>query len=341
MIKSILITLNNKFEQLGLLKKLRNNIRRKFFSSSKSREMQKLRKDFYSCANKLLKLAEEFGIKNQTIFLKDGDLFFQAENGIDFAYVPDFGIRHLEFNGTNDRLQIEFILKNLDNKSVFFDIGASYGYYGLSVAKAISDSKVYCFEAVPSTYFWLTKNIKRNKIDNIIALQKAVGEKDGKVNVTSDSFGGDFIFIENSLPPSNTDEIDCIKLDTFVKSQNISRIDYIKIDVEGSELLVLKGAIETIDHYKPIIQLEVSSRMGLRFGYKPDDIFKLLFKMNYDYLFLGKYENDNGVGKLQTSSGDIYIDMKKSTEFFFIQNDCDVNLSYDSKYTEPLKFPYI
>ena len=58
-------------------------------------------------------------------------------SGYKNAIINNFGLRNLEFNGTNDRLQLEFILKHLNENTVVFDIGANYGYYCLTNAKNI------------------------------------------------------------------------------------------------------------------------------------------------------------------------------------------------------------
>jgi hypothetical protein len=173
---------------------------------------------------------------------------------------------------------------------------------------------------------------------NVIVNQKAVSDYDAKIHVTCDRFGGDYLFKNKT---SNTVEVECIALDTYVRAGGIHRIDYIKIDVEGAELLVLRGAIESITRFKPIIQLETCDSFSSRFDYKSADVFEFLLEKDYDYFFLGVHEDMYGVGKLQPSTGDIFSDMKRATEFFFFPKDTTAIVDYDSKYSEPLRHPYI
>jgi FkbM family methyltransferase len=307
-----------------------------------SKDMRRLRLAFAAWVNTAMRMAQEWGIGKLVISLEGDGLFVREESGLYFLYVPNFGLRHLEFNGTNDRLQLEFILNNLGDNCVFFDVGASYGYYGMSLAKAVPSSAVHCFEAVPSTCYYLIKNIEKNGLKNIIVQQEAVGEIEGKVYVTNNNFGGDYISVDiGSKGGIHHNEVQCITLDSYVKANEIHRVDYIKIDVEGAELLVLKGARNLIEVFKPIIQVETTDAFMQRFGHKSADVFKFLMQMGYDYLFLGKHEEEYGIGKLQLSTGDIYSDMAVASEFFFHPRSSPVKWLYVSKYNKPLRYPYV
>jgi len=307
-----------------------------------SKDMRRLRQAFATWVNTTMNMAQECGIEQLRISIEGKNFFVRGENGLDFLYVPNFGLRHLEFNGTNDRLQLEFILNNLTQNCVFFDVGASYGYYGMSVGKAIPSSEVHCFEAVPNTCYYLIKNIEKNGLKNIVVQQKAVGESEGKVYVTNNNFGGDYISVNiGAMAGIRNSEVQCITLDSYVKANGIHRVDYIKIDVEGAELLVLRGARKLIETFKPIIQVETTDTFMQRFGHKSADIFDFLMQKGYKYLFLGKREEEYGIGRLQSSSGDIFADMARATEFFFFPRSSPVNSAYVSKYNEPLRYPYV
>jgi FkbM family methyltransferase len=284
-------------------------------------------------------MVKKCDIKNLSISLQDDELFIKDQSGLYFLYVPGFGLRHMEFNGTNDRLQLEFILENLKEKYCFFDVGASYGYYGLNVGNAQPLSEVYCFEAVPTTFRYLLRNIEYNNIKNVRAIPEAVDEKNGMVHVTNNNFGSDYVAIGKN---ENTEECASVSLDYYVTKNNINKVDYIKIDVEGAELLVLNGAQELIKKFKPIIQVETTDGFAVRFGYKSSDIFSLMSSLNYTYFFLDKHAEAFGVGKLKSGSGNILADMAEATEFFFYSKEKGPpTINYQSKYFLPLHHPYV
>jgi hypothetical protein len=86
------------------------------------KKMQKLRRTFRNWVNLTTSMMEKAEIGPITISIINEDMFVRAENGLDFVYVPNHGIRHLEFNGTNDRLQIKsysFIRSSLLRSSTF------------------------------------------------------------------------------------------------------------------------------------------------------------------------------------------------------------------------------
>ena len=64
-----------------------------------------------------ISIHQRYKIKDRNYIIKNYDIYFQSDYGIYFKYINNFGLRNLEFNGTNDRLQLEFILnhKSQDN----------------------------------------------------------------------------------------------------------------------------------------------------------------------------------------------------------------------------------
>ena len=122
--------------------------------------------------------------------------------------------------------------------------------------------KVYAFEGDIQNFGVLLKNIKLNKVeDKIIPVNKLLLDKNGisKIKITGST--------SSSILSEEGTEIECITLDSFVTQNNIERVDFIKLDVEGAEINVLKGAIETIKKFKP--------KMAISVYHKPDDIITI------------------------------------------------------------------
>jgi FkbM family methyltransferase len=314
----------------------------KWVPGSLSREerlaMRRLRGRFDDALRALLDVTGRWQIRESVVAIEDGRAFFRAANGLEFLYVPGFGLRHLEFNGSNDRLELEFIAHNLTPGSVFIDVGASYGYYGLSVAAADSSADVHCFEPVPAAYACLTANVARNKLTNVTSVQAAVLDAEHAVQITTSTFGGDHLTTAAHGPcigiPGTT-------LDAYVRRVLPERVDYIKIDVEGAELLVLRGGAAVIDRWQPIVQLETTDGFTRRFGYGPQDIFDFFGDRGYDYLVLERVAQERGFGCLRAGSGDPNTDLRVAIEFFFHPRSRRPITDYQSAYTEALRFPYI
>ena len=71
-------------------------------------------------------------------------------------------------------------------------------------------------------------------------------------------------------------EVDMMTMDEWAKKNQISRVDFIKCDVEGAELFVYKGGMEIIENSKPLIFSEMLRKWSAKFGYHPNDIIDLL-----------------------------------------------------------------
>ncbi len=122
---------------------------------------------------------KRYKIKDRNYIINNYEIYFQSNYGIYFKYIDKFGLRNLEFNGTNDRLQLEFILNNITDDSIVLDVGASYGYYSLTIAKVKKESKCFAFEPSKICFEAMQNNISINKLNNISIIQSAVGSHVG------------------------------------------------------------------------------------------------------------------------------------------------------------------
>lgn len=143
--------------------------------------------------------------------------------------------------GFYDRRGSAIIKNALKNGDVFINVGAHIGYFSLLAASRVgNEGHVFAFEPAPANFHLLLKNITLNKCENITAIRRAVLEKEKKVNLYfSDTNTGDHRVYKPSEKRKFI-EIDAINLDNFFDKRN-KRIDFIKIDVQGSEMSVLKG----------------------------------------------------------------------------------------------------
>jgi len=142
-----------------------------------------------------------------------------------------------------------------DTECNIIDIGAQVGLYSL-FAKFLPKSTFYSFEPFPATFKELNNNINLNNIYNVKTFNMAISDKEEDVVLnTSASHNGLHTLGKNPLRFN-----DIVKV--HVKSTTIDSffvdtpIHFIKIDTEGYEYFIIKGGINSIKKYKPIIQLE-------------------------------------------------------------------------------------
>lgn len=156
-------------------------------------------------------------------------------------------------NLVHEESTTELFKKVVKEDNVVVDLGANIGYFTLLAARLVGKKgKVYAFEPEPKNYDYLIKNIKLNDYENIVALQKAVSDKKGKTKLficpydtghhTINQHEGIEAYKQGRVIDDKKDfiEIETITLDEFFEGEEES-IDFIKIDVEGAEMLVLSG----------------------------------------------------------------------------------------------------
>lgn len=189
---------------------------------------------------------------------------------------------------TYEKEDSEMIYNLIDSKGSIIDIGANVGWYSLHFAAMLNVENVYSFEPIPETYKKLQKNISINNLKNIKSYPIALSEKKQKLPFyyspmqTGASSSKNILENEDAIQL----ELESITLDEFVKNNNIEQIDFIKCDVEGAELFVFQGALNSIKKFKPIIFTETLRKWAAKFNYHPNDIFDFFVKLDYEAYYV-------------------------------------------------------
>jgi FkbM family methyltransferase len=166
------------------------------------------------------------------------------------------------------------------------DLGAHIGKYTLHFAKLFKSLKVIAVEPDPTNFITLRKAVKANNLENVTIENCACADIDGKTQLYI-SFKSDVHSLIKRPETVATVTVKCKSLDNLVSEQKLKSVDIIKIDVEGAEYKVLKGGINTITKYKPVIFVEIWTN-----NYK--SIAEFLRKLKYDITLI---EGDNYVAR--------------------------------------------
>jgi FkbM family methyltransferase len=170
------------------------------------------------------------------------------------------------------------MLKLIDPGWFVVDIGTHFGYEALLASKLVGeDGNVVCFEPGPATYQLALKNLKK---PNIKINNKAVGDFNGTVKmqnraITASAFNG----ISKNDADTHLIDVQLVSLDETFKSRN-KPINFIKCDVEGFELEVLKGGVQILKEDKPILVLEADMPSTGR-NKRGDEMAEFLSKSDY------------------------------------------------------------
>ncbi|MCK7594461.1 FkbM family methyltransferase [Pseudomarimonas salicorniae] len=146
----------------------------------------------------------------------------------------------------------------LGNDEVVCDIGANLGLTALffsSVAK-----QTYAFEPSPTTFKFLSQNLSRNGIGNVEALNIGLGECEAETSITFATNNRSGAYVSEKVRPSQGHTTECIKirtLDSVCGERNL-RPTFLKLDVEGFEQSVLRGARRVLSDCQPTVVLEMN-----------------------------------------------------------------------------------
>ena len=180
-------------------------------------------------------------------------------------------------------------VNNPEKNEIIVDIGANVGYYSLLLASKIKkDGKIIAIEADSQTCQVLKKNCQLNNFSNIDIHNVAITEKNGTVKIFhSETHSGINTLFSNSESQEKYSLIESTSLDNLLKNK-YKKIDWIKIDVEGSELLVLKGAVNTLKITKNII-IEIHENILEENNQSPNEIIEILKKHGFEIKTFNEY----------------------------------------------------
>jgi FkbM family methyltransferase len=222
----------------------------------------------------------------ESILISDGKVIMTSKKyGVhmlcpesDHRVVP---MESLNF-GSYEDVDSDMIMALMPENGVFFDIGANMGWYSLLSARKSKDLQIHAFEPIPKTYSFLENNIETNQFKNIIAYNFGFSNesKDLKFYFYPEGSGN-----ASSANLSEREDVEIVRchverMDDFV-SKNELHVDFIKCDVEGAELMVFQGGINTIETNKPIVFTEILRKWSAKFNYNPNEIFEYFRKNGY------------------------------------------------------------
>ena len=229
--------------------------------------------------------------------------------------------------GEYEPQETQVIRRIADKMDTMFDIGANIGWYSLMAAKINPRSIIHSFEPIPTTYSRLIQNFALNSIEALQCHNYGFSNVPGSFPFYFYPEGSGNASMQNLAGRKDVTIVDC-ELRTLDSAldwlpSNIM-IDFIKCDVEGNELFVLKGGLQLLRQHKPILLCELLRKWSASFGYHPNEAIDLLQGIGY------KVYTVSSDGKLNQFSR--ITESTIHTNFFFVHSGsrlCD-QLSIDT-----------
>ena len=192
--------------------------------------------------------------------------------------------------GTSERKisNIKKLLSNKNSSPTIIDIGANIGSVSLLLAKIFEKPRIFAIEPTNYAYDKLINNLKLNKeLENKIFLRQLFITNNKTPKKVWSSWNFDRSKDKHQKHFGNLKEIkknSYIKLDQFIKDENINNVDFIKLDVDGHELDVLNSGENFLRKNKPIIFIEIAPYLYPEFGYNCLELINFIRKLGYIFL---------------------------------------------------------
>jgi FkbM family methyltransferase len=207
----------------------------------------------------------------------------RRSDGLYWEIPPNFPEAEVGLLDQEPRVK-EFLMEHFKEGKVFVDVGANVG--GYSIRAASWGMKVYAFEPNPHNLSLLRRNIEINKL-SVEVEPFAVGSKEGPAKLSP--VGG-----VSRIVQDNGIDVEMRTLDSF----DLPGADLLKIDVEGYELQVIKGAGKTLERYHPTIVIEMHYWAGAE---NEVEMFEILKGLGYKLEYLDRYGKGMHLSAIPTS----------------------------------------
>jgi len=246
------------------------------------------RKIFAEKANDLLCLVKEINF-NPDVRLFHGEVYLSTRDGIWMYFNITEGYtlgdgQNRDFKYDQKIGVIEKVLLTLmPQDGVYVDVGSNNGYfYSLKIATRYPESRVIAFEPDIGILKHFEKNIAINAINNVTIYNYALGENCDDRFLTKGRDASNYLLPVEIGGGIAAQTVKVSSLDNIIHEMDLESIFAIKVDIEGLEADFLKGAINTIKKYMPILVMELDDLLLQRSGSSKEIALKYIHELGYE-----------------------------------------------------------
>lgn len=170
-----------------------------------------------------------------------------------------------------------------EDSRCILDIGANIGWHSIRFAKRLLAARVFAFEPIPTSHAYLQLNVACNDMaTRITTFNYGLSDANGSFDFFIPPTNSANASLENVSDAHDARRIVglTLTLDQWVANYRVQP-DFIKCDVEGAELLVFRGGLNTLTEHRPIVFTELLRKWSKPFGYHPNDMISYFDELGY------------------------------------------------------------
>ncbi len=194
----------------------------------------------------------------------------------------------------------KYIDRFVGEGSICMDVGANLGAIAMHLGENVKpDGQVICFEPIPSVSNRLNQHVKRNGLEPIISVEHvALSNKCEQTQMaiakeTHVNQGMSSLVEWEHQELTQSISVECMTLDHYVEVKRLQRLDFMKIDIQGAEPLLLEGGNNAFQKLKPVVAMEIAPTSLEASHYSSQKIIAMMEDMGYNGWLLDRHGNLN------------------------------------------------
>ncbi len=204
-----------------------------------------------------------------------------GKNGIFCGFKNDYLFQEAVKDGIHEPHFVEIVNNLLSPTDIALDVGGNIGTHAILLSKKLSKGKVYTFESQALVFSILQNNLLLNSCSNVISYRFAILDKDHEtLSMEPFSFNGKIIN-NGGLKVDLNKALGDFTLTRTLDSFEFSKVDFIKMDIQGSEVKALRGAKKILLSQRPILFIEIEEQCLRALNSSTKELIETLFSLKY------------------------------------------------------------
>jgi FkbM family methyltransferase len=167
---------------------------------------------------------------------------------------------------------------------VVADVGANFGYYAVQLSRLVGpEGQVHAFEPSARYRERLLDHLRRNECENVAVSDYGLSDHSYEEKLYGDEISAALDWADYAKPPTIEETIRLRTLDSYVDEAGLTRLDFIKVDIDGHEPRFVAGAMQTLRRFRPIILMEFAQLNLMAAGSDVEHLSRHLTELGYSF----------------------------------------------------------